>query len=205
MRASGLAGNVARFLGREHQASGRDRPQARLCSLDKGERGRWRRVIAGQGPGERCRSDHWSLHLGLASSGHPCDSSRVMVGPFSTIVIVEESPAVQELVEQAVREVGDCVLVTQNALEVLEVARRVRIDLLVIDIDSAQGLVEELRESQPDLRVLYVSDRTDEQQAGLEDGLPLLTPFSLGELRAAVAALLDRSESGVSGGAGTGP
>jgi DNA-binding response OmpR family regulator len=128
-----------------------------------------------------------------------------MVGPFSTIVIVEESPAVQELVEQAVREVGVCVLVTQNALEVLDVARRVRIDLLVIDIDSAQGLVEELRESQPDLRVLYVSDRTDEQQAGLEDGLPLLTPFSLGELRAAVAALLDRSESGVSGGAGTGP
>jgi DNA-binding response OmpR family regulator len=129
----------------------------------------------------------------------------VVVGPFSTLVIVEESPAVQELVEQAVREVGDCVLVTQNALEVLDVARRVRIDLLVIDIDSAQGLVEELRESQPDLRVLYVSDRTDEQQAGLEDGLPLLTPFSLGELRAAVAALLDRSESGVSGGAGTGP
>jgi DNA-binding response OmpR family regulator len=123
----------------------------------------------------------------------------------STIVIVEESAAVQELVEQALRESGDRVLVTQNALEVLDVARRVRTDLLVIDINSQPGLVEELRESQPDLRVLYVSDRTDEQQAGLEDGLPLLTPFSLGELRAAVAALLDRSESGVSGGAGTGP
>jgi DNA-binding response OmpR family regulator len=81
----------------------------------------------------------------------------------------------------------------------------VRIDLLVIDIDSAQGLVEEIRESQPDLRVLYVSDRTDEQQSGPDNGLPLLTPFSLGELRVAVAALLDRSESGVTGGAGTGP
>jgi DNA-binding response OmpR family regulator len=129
----------------------------------------------------------------------------VAAGAFSTIVIVEESPAVQELVEQAVREVGDCVLVTQNALEVLDVARRVRIDVLVIDVDSAPGLVEEVRESQPDLRVLYVSDRADAQQPGTRDGSPLRTPFSLGELRMAVAALLDRSESRVSGGAGTGP
>jgi hypothetical protein len=30
-----LAGNVARFLGREHQASGRDRPQARLVALTR--------------------------------------------------------------------------------------------------------------------------------------------------------------------------
>jgi len=27
-------------------------------SLDKGERGLWRRVIAGQRAGQRCRSDH---------------------------------------------------------------------------------------------------------------------------------------------------
>jgi DNA-binding response OmpR family regulator len=87
---------------------------------------------------------------------------------------------------------------------VLDVARRVRIDVLVIDVDSAPGLVEEVRESQPDLRVLYLSDHTDEQPPVTENGLPLLTPFSLGELRVAVAALLDRSESGVSGGAGTG-
>ncbi|HEX9379471.1 MAG TPA: response regulator [Gaiellaceae bacterium] len=127
------------------------------------------------------------------------------VRPFSTIVVVEESPAVQELVEQAVRDVGDCVLVTQNALEVLDVARRVRIDLLVIDIDSEPGLVEEVRESQPDLRVLYLSDHADEQPTRPEHSLPLLTPFSLGELRMAVASLLDPSESEVSGGAGTGP
>jgi hypothetical protein len=30
-----LAGDVARFLGREHQASGRDRPQARLVALTR--------------------------------------------------------------------------------------------------------------------------------------------------------------------------
>ncbi len=52
--ASDVAGNVARFLGREHQARGRHRPPARLVALP-GEGGLWRRVIAGQGPGEADR------------------------------------------------------------------------------------------------------------------------------------------------------
>jgi DNA-binding response OmpR family regulator len=120
-------------------------------------------------------------------------------------VIVEESAAVQELVEQALRETGDRVLVTQNVLEVLDVASRVRIDLVVIDLDSPPGLVEEVRESQPNLRVLYVSDSADEQPAGPERDLLLLTPFSLDELRAAIAALLDRPEPEASVGAGTEP
>jgi DNA-binding response OmpR family regulator len=121
----------------------------------------------------------------------------------STIVIVEESAAVQELVEQALRESGDRVLVTQNALEVLDVASRLRIDLLVIDLDSQPGLVEEVRESQPNLRVLYVSDSVDEQSAGPDHSPLLLTPFSLDDLRAAIAARLDRSEPEASVGAGT--
>jgi DNA-binding response OmpR family regulator len=142
--------------------------------------------------------------LGLVLRERPCEGCRVTTRG-STIVIVEESAAVQELVEQALRESGDRVLVTQNALEVLDVARRLRIDLLVIDIDSQAGLVEEVRESQPDVRVLYLSDGSDEQPAGLEPSLLLLTPFSLGELRAAIAARLDRSGSGATGGAGTEP
>jgi DNA-binding response OmpR family regulator len=121
----------------------------------------------------------------------------------STIVIVEESAAVQELVEQALRESGDRVLVTRNALEVLDVARRVRIDLLVIDIDSQPGLVEEIRELQPDLRVLYLADSTDEQPAGPQRSPLLLTPLSLDELRTAIVARLDGSEPGASVGAGT--
>ena len=120
-------------------------------------------------------------------------------------MIVEQSAGVQELVEQALRETGHRILVTQNALEVLDVARRVRIDLVVIDLDSEPGLVEEIRESQPHVRVLYLSDRTDGQPADPEHGASLLTPFSLGELREAVSALLARSELGASGGAGTGP
>jgi DNA-binding response OmpR family regulator len=112
----------------------------------------------------------------------------------STIVIVEESAAVQELVEQAMRGVGECLLVTQNALEVLDVARRLRIDLLVIDVDSEPGLVDQVRASQPELRVLYLSAGTEEAPAGLDGAQLLRTPFSLDELRAAIAVALGRSE-----------
>ena len=80
---------------------------------------------------------------------------------------------------------------------------RVRIDLLVIDIDSEPGLVEEIRESQPELQVLYWSDSTDEQPAALQRSSLLLTPFSPGELRAAIAARRDGSEPAASVGAGT--
>src|SRR5207237_3449529 len=53
---SGLAGDVARFLGREHQARGRDRPQARLAALTRASadsgaacsRARELRRVAGQ-------------------------------------------------------------------------------------------------------------------------------------------------------------
>ena len=94
---------------------------------------------------------------------------------------------------------------TAAALEVLDVARRVRIDLVVIDLDSEPGLVDEIRSSQPDLRLLYVSDRSDEQPADSEHNPPLLTPFSLDELRVAIAGLLGRSESEATDGGGTAP
>jgi DNA-binding response OmpR family regulator len=113
----------------------------------------------------------------------------------STIVIVEESAALQELVEQALRAGGDWVLVTGNPLEVLDVARRVRIDLLVVHIESGRELFEEVQVLQPDLRVLYLVDETEELPAGLDSVAALPTPFSLGQLRAAIAELLDRPEA----------
>jgi DNA-binding response OmpR family regulator len=113
----------------------------------------------------------------------------------STIVVVEESAAVQELVDQALKETGNCVLVTQNPLEVIEVARRVRIDLLVTELRAGDELVEQLRSSQSDIRILYLSDTADEPSPGPEDSPPLRMPFSLDELQAAIAARLDRAES----------
>jgi hypothetical protein len=88
-----------------------------------------------------------------------------------------------------------CVLVTQSPLEVIEVARRVRIDLLVTDLRAADELVEQLRSSQPDIRILYLSDSTNEPSPRPDNSHPLRTPFSLDELRAAIADRLDRAES----------
>jgi hypothetical protein len=70
LRGSGLAGDVADFLGREHQARGRDRPQARLAALTKASVDS-RSVIAGQGAGERSRSGHYEGYaaVGAAAGG----------------------------------------------------------------------------------------------------------------------------------------
>jgi DNA-binding response OmpR family regulator len=116
-------------------------------------------------------------------------------------VIVEPSAAVQELVEQALRQTGHRVLVTQNPLEVLEVVRRVQIDLLVTDLESRPGLVEQVRATQPDVRVLYLS-RLGEEPAGPRRTLSLPAPFSLDELQAAIEDSLGRSEPGVTAASG---
>jgi DNA-binding response OmpR family regulator len=108
----------------------------------------------------------------------------------ATIVIVEQSAAVQELIEQSLRDAGARVLVTQNPLEVLDVARRVRIDLLVTELESRRTLVEQIRPIQPDLRVLYIAGVDEEQPAGPDGDSTLRRPFSLDDLRATIAARL---------------
>jgi hypothetical protein len=57
-----------------------------------------------------------------------------------------------ELIDQAFRETAHRVLITQSPLEVLEVADRIRIDLLVIylaDRDLRPTLVDEVRSANP--------------------------------------------------------
>jgi DNA-binding response OmpR family regulator len=113
-------------------------------------------------------------------------------GP-ATIVVVEEKAAVQELVEQALREAGHRVLVTNDPLEALEVGRRVRIDLLVTGVHLEQRgptLVGRLRSIQADLRVLYLADPDDDRRE-LDESVTLCSPFSLDQLQQAVAYALD--------------
>jgi len=113
-----------------------------------------------------------------------------------TIVVVEESASVQELLEHALREAGHRVLVTRDPREAFELARRIRIDALVCDLAIVEqrgpGLIGRLREMQPSLPVLYLADRGPAGEEALEDGSTLQTPFSLDELQEAVAAAIDR-------------
>lgn len=95
----------------------------------------------------------------------------------ATIVVVDGHAAVLELIDQALRNAGHHVLVTCEAREVLELARRVYIDVLVADgaflEDADSSLLRKLQLAQPDLRLLDLG-----------------APFSLEHLIESVANLL---------------
>jgi len=74
----------------------------------------------------------------------------------ATVVVVERYPAVQELLEQTLRDKHARVLVTADPNEALEIARRVEIDIIVVD-SKAGDLVREIRALQPPIRVVELA------------------------------------------------
>jgi len=112
----------------------------------------------------------------------------------ATIVVLEENPAAQELIEQALRESGHRVLVTNNPMEALELARRVRIDLVVSDVPLRDEwtLLRQLRAADRDLRGLLIGTSDQPTRADSDGHTTLHSPFSLEGLREAVAAVLGR-------------
>ena len=102
----------------------------------------------------------------------------------ATVLVLEASPAVQELVDQGLREAGHRVLATGSPEEALEVVRRVRVDVLVAGLvnGEVEALVDELREIQPDLRLVSIP--------GANGATP--APVSLEALVEAVAAGVER-------------
>lgn len=109
-----------------------------------------------------------------------------------TILLLERNVAVQELIDQALRESGYHVLSTRNSLEALELARRVRIDVVVagdvLDVRT-DDVVGELRSIQPSLRLVDVTGR--EHDPGQGNGMRLAPPFSLDDLVELLAASAD--------------
>jgi DNA-binding NtrC family response regulator len=97
----------------------------------------------------------------------------------ATIVIVQQSSAVLELIEQALRDGGAIVFATRDPFEAFDVVRRVQVDLLILDDpdrDVELGLARDFCAIQPALRVLFT---------GRE-------PLSLSRLPETVAAELAR-------------
>jgi len=114
-------------------------------------------------------------------------------GRPATFLVLEQNAAVQELIDQALRESGHRVLTTNNALEALELLHRVRIDIVVVgDLpeERGQSLVEELRTIQGGLPIVSISD-VDGDLEGIDPTAKLSSPFSLDDLRQAAAAALD--------------
>jgi CheY-like chemotaxis protein len=115
-----------------------------------------------------------------------------MPRPPATIVVLEENAAAQELIDQALRTSGDRVLISNNPMEALGLSSRVRIDLLVGDFAllerSGPKVVEKLRSV---AQVLYTNVPRSSKLAQEDSGTALGSPFSLEDLREAVAAALD--------------
>ena len=109
----------------------------------------------------------------------------------ATIVVLEENAAAQELIEQTLRQSGDRVLISNSPVEALVLASRVRIDLIVGDAGLLEGsdphVVEQLHLVG---QVLYTHVRDSSRLAQLDSRPALRSPFSLEELREAVAAAL---------------
>ena len=117
-------------------------------------------------------------------------------GEPATILVLEGNAAVQELIEQALREAGHRVLSTQNSLEALEVLRRVRIDFLVAgDLfdDRREEVVNEFRSIQPELGVVGICG-PDHDLEETDLSARLAPPFSLEDLREVVADGLVRRD-----------
>lgn len=111
----------------------------------------------------------------------------------ATIVVVERESAAQELIDQALRGSGHRVLMTTDPLEALQLGQRVRIDVLVDDVelsDQRPTLVERLRSVQPEMRIVRVLDPDERNLSELNGGVVLRRPFSLDELERAVEQAL---------------
>jgi PleD family two-component response regulator len=78
-------------------------------------------------------------------------------GRVPTIVVVHEQAAVLELIEATLRDRGIRVLATLNSLEALEIARRLKVDLLVIS-RAQNDVARDVRALQPDLSVVVLDD-----------------------------------------------
>jgi CheY-like chemotaxis protein len=111
----------------------------------------------------------------------------------ATIVVLEENAAAQELIDQTLRDLGDRVLISNNPVEALGLASRVRIDLIIGDAGLLEGcdpgVVEKLEAIGP---VLYTHVGNGSRLAEQDAATALRSPFSLEELREAVAEALRR-------------
>jgi two-component system cell cycle sensor histidine kinase/response regulator CckA len=122
-----------------------------------------------------------------------------------TVLLVEDSGPLREVVRMFLRESGYTVLEAEDGTAALSIARNYTspIDLLLTDVVmpglSGPQLAEQLHNgARSGLPVLYMSGYTDEalcNHGALEDGVALLEkPFTRGALLRKMRELLDRTE-----------
>jgi DNA-binding response OmpR family regulator len=119
--------------------------------------------------------------------------------PRSKVLVVEDEPALLDTLEYSLSRQGYDVYVTSDGAQALEVARKQRPDLVILDVmlPSLDGFeVCRILRQEMSAPILMLTARTDEVDkiVGLEVGADdyLTKPFSMRELTARVKALLRR-------------
>lgn len=119
---------------------------------------------------------------------------------MTTVLLAEDDSAIADPLSRALQREGYRVVVAEDGVSALDLARQGPVDLLVLDLGlpGMDGLevCRRLRTSAPDLPVLMLTARTDEVDfvVGLDAGADdyVGKPFRLAELLARVRALLRR-------------
>jgi two-component system cell cycle sensor histidine kinase/response regulator CckA len=115
------------------------------------------------------------------------------------VLIVDDESALRQFADRALREVGYATTVAADGPEAIKIAATLeRFDILVTDVMmpamTGDELARQLRQSNPDLKVLYLtgfSDRLFKEKATLwADEAFLDKPCSVKGLRQAVSLLL---------------
>jgi CheY-like chemotaxis protein len=119
-----------------------------------------------------------------------------------TILLVDDEKALRRLAKRILSENGYRVLEAADGAMALRVAAEEvgEIDLVVTDVEmpnlGGRGMVDELHELSPGMRVLFMSGYTDNEilRRGIRSGETefLQKPFTAESLRAAVKAVLDK-------------
>jgi DNA-binding response OmpR family regulator len=120
------------------------------------------------------------------------------------ILVVDDDPSLRLLMEEDLGAAGYEVLTAADGLEGLEITRRDRPDLLVVDIRMPKldgfELCQRVREFSQVPVLILTAHATQEEDVvhGLDLGADdyLIKPFKLDELRARVRALLRRATGG---------
>ena len=133
-------------------------------------------------------------------NGALAEKTEAFQATLMKLLIVDDEPAILETVETKMRREGFSTFTADSAEEGLRLFRKVRPDLVILDImlpgRSGFDLCRTIRKDSA-TPILFVSARADEADRvkGLELGADdyMVKPFNLGELAARVKAILRRA------------
>jgi len=144
-------------------------------------------------------------YVGTVTADDSIASTSMQSGHGETVLIIEDEPALRELIEELLREAGYRVLTAQDGPTGLQLLRsNTHIDLLITDVGLPGGLngrqvADAARTWRHDLKVLFITgyaDATTIGDGGLALGMEVMTkPFDISTFANRVNSLVTSTNS----------